>query len=217
MSDTLIRPSFLFRFAVPCRRLDPLWSTNEIELAARYHIPSFAELDGQPNFADLRVGWHADGLAFSLRVQGKKQSTWCRESRIDESDGLTILVDTRDTHNIHRASRFCHRFIFLPHGADRRGTAPVSRLVPIHLARANPKSVPTGGLRVRSEKRIDGYVMRAVISAAALSGYDPEEHPRLGFSYGVMDRELGWQTLAIDPEMPFQSDPSLWSTLELVE
>jgi hypothetical protein len=38
----------------------------------------------------------------------------------------------------------------------------------------------------------------------------------LGFSYAVMDRELGWQTFTVASEFPFDEDPSLWGTLELV-
>jgi hypothetical protein len=33
----------------------------------------------------------------------------------------------------------------------------------------------------------------------------------------VIDRELGWQTFNVGPEFPFQDDPSLWGTLELVK
>jgi hypothetical protein len=32
-----------------------------------------------------------------------------------------------------------------------------------------------------------------------------------------MDRELGWQTLAIGPELPMAEDPSLWQSLHLVD
>jgi len=33
----------------------------------------------------------------------------------------------------------------------------------------------------------------------------------------VNDRELGWQTLAMGPELPIMEDPSLWQTLHLVD
>ena len=49
-----------------------------------------------------------------------------------------------------------------------------------------------------------------------MTGFDPEDHPRLGFSYAVTDREMGWQTFSVGPELPFISDPSLWGTLELL-
>ena len=37
--------------------------------------------------------------------------------------------------------------------------------------------------KVRSEKRIDGYILESFIPAAALTGFDMFEHPRLGFTY----------------------------------
>ena len=70
-------------------------------------------------------------------------------------------------------------------------------------------------LRVRSTKQPDGYTLEAMIPAEALTGFDPTDHPRLGFTYAVVDRELGWQTFTVGPEFPFVEDPSLWGTLEL--
>ena len=83
------------------------------ELGTEYSLPSFGELEGRHRFADLRMGWNESGLAFELSVSGKAQAAWCRDTRVEDSDGLSIWIDTRDAHNIHRASRFCHRFVFL--------------------------------------------------------------------------------------------------------
>ncbi len=52
--------------------------------------------------------------------------------------------------------------------------------------------------------------------AAALTGFQPDDHPRLGFTYWLFDREQGEQTFAASSEFPFAVDPSLWGTLELV-
>jgi hypothetical protein len=71
-------------------------------------------------------------------------------------------------------------------------------------------------LRVRSDVRQKGYRLEAFVPAAALTGFDPAEQPQLGFTYAVVDRELGEQTLTVGSEFPYQSDPSLWSTLDLV-
>jgi hypothetical protein len=49
-----------------------------------------------------------------------------------------------------------------------------------------------------------------------LTGFDPVENPRIGFTYAVIDRELGDQTFNCAAEFPYQEDPSLWATLELV-
>ena len=196
---------------------EPLWSKDDLELPDSHRMPNFGELDGRSAFADVRFGWSAEGIAFSVRVVGKKQSVWCRDSRLDDSDGISVLIDTRDTRSIHRASRFCHRFVFLPQGGGAGGNAPLATLVNIARSKENPKSIKDRILRAHSEKRIDGYVLCGAIPAAAMTGWDPIEHIRLGFNYILTDRELGCQIFSGDLEMPVASDPSLWGTLELVD
>jgi hypothetical protein len=217
MSESLLTPTFLFRFSVSCRRLEKRSSAAGIKLGEEYALPSFGQLAGQSPFADLRAAWSERGLFFDLRVRGKKQTVWCRSSRLEDSDGLHVWIDTRDAHNIHRASRFCHYFVFLPQGSGPRTDDPTAVLVPIHRAREEPRPVAQGQLLVSSECQRDGYRLLASIPAQAMTGYDPAEQPRLGFSYQVQDRELGWQLFSIGPEFPVAEDPSLWGTLELVE
>ena len=218
MADQLIASAFLFRFRTPCRSTDKTWTkTKGLTLTPKYNIPGFqSELGDAPQFADLRMAWSTEGICFNVQVRGKKQSPWCRESRLDDSDGLRLWIDTRDTHNVHRASRFCHQFVFLPQGEGAGQKQPIAELLNIHRAKDNPKQPNRGTLLVRSEKRTDGYVMQGFIPAAAITGFDPNEHKKLGFYYAVMDRELGWQTFSLGSEYPFQTDPSLWGTLDLI-
>jgi hypothetical protein len=193
-----------------------LWTGKGARLDAKYRLVSFAELERQALWADVRAAWNESGLALAVRVRGKKQPLWCRTTRPEDSDGLHVWIDTRDVHNVHRASRFCHHFLFLPTGGGRRSDQPVVQWLPIHRARAHPQAIPASGLQVRSEQRTDGYLLEAYVPGEALTGFDPAEHPRLGFTYAVLDRELGEQTFAVPSPMPYQEDPSLWATLELV-
>ncbi|MEZ6119867.1 MAG: hypothetical protein R3C28_25315 [Pirellulaceae bacterium] len=214
----LITPAFLFNVSANCHRFDGSWSRQGAELDVRHGIPSFrAELDNGPLFGDFRLAWSATGLWIDLRVSGKKQTPWCRETRLEDSDGLSIWLDTRNTQGVHRANRFCHRFAFLPQGAGRLLDEPCAKLVSIARAKEHPKPVADGELKVYSEKRIDGYLLRAFIPGEAITGYDPVEHSRIGFSYAVIDRELGWQSYTLGPEYPFTSDPTLWGSLALVD
>ena len=155
-------------------------------------------------------------MVFAVEVTGKKQKAWCRATRLEDSDGLHVWIDTRDTHNIHRAGRFCHRFALLPAGGGSSESQPIASLLTINRARENPKSVADSTLGIRATIRPGGYTLQAYVPAAALTGFDPQEHPRLGFTYAVVDRELGWQTLTLGPESPIDEDPSLWGSLELV-
>jgi hypothetical protein len=216
MPEQLLPTRFLFRFAAPCLYCPGLGSQAPAELAAENRLPSLGELEGQPSFADVRAGWNEAGLAFSVRIEGKRHPVWCRETKLEDSDALQVWIDTRDTHNIHRATRFCHRFIFLPGGAGRSLDQPVADQLLVDRARENANPIRPGQLRVVSEKRVSGYVMSAFIPAGALTGFNPADHPRLGFTYFVFDRELGQQYFSLGFEFPFAADPSLWGTLELV-
>jgi len=216
MSDALIPPSFLFRLAVPCYRYEGSWTKSGVKLTEKHVITSFdAELNLGPRFAELRLGWNEEGIYVHLRTTDKKQSPWCRDTRLDDSDGLSLMIDTRNTQTIHRAGRFCHRFIMLPQGSGRLLDQPTITLTEIQRAKEQPKPASDKDLMIKSEKRIDGYILQAFIRAEAITGFDPDEHPRLGFSYAIVDRELGWQTFSLDPSFPITHDPSLWGTLVL--
>lgn len=217
MTDSLLAPNFLFRFAVPVRYREALGRAPVGPLTDEYRLPCFRAAEGKRPFAQLWAAWSEAGLGFVVDVTGKKQPIWCRDSRIEDSDGLQIWIDTRDTHNVHRATKFCHRFALLPGGGGPRLDGPSAVALAINRARESPRPAPAGSIVMQCQVRPDGYRLASFITAAALTGFDPAEHPKLGFNYVLIDRELGWQTLQLGPEYPIFEDPALWSTLELVK
>ncbi len=215
MAKSVLSPSFLFQFAVPLNYREKIWHERPLGYTDDYKLRGFGELDGRKQFADVRGGWNERGVSFSVLVTGKRQPVWCRESRVDESDGFQIWLDTRATHNVHRATRFCHRFVFLPIGAGPSYRDPVGDQMLINRARENANPVRPGDLRVRGTLTKDGYLLECCVPATSLTGYDPSEYDKLGFFYAVMDRELGWQTQSVSTQFPIDEDPSIWTTLEL--
>jgi hypothetical protein len=221
-TNSLLAPRFLFRFAVPLRRCEPIWKPGGIELDESYRLVHLAELDtGTDNrerkFADVRMAWSMEGLTLTVRVEGKKQPTWCREGRLEDSDGLQVWIDTRATLNIHRASRYCHRYAFLPAGGGRGQAEPVADQLLINRARENARPIRPRELQVASRVTKSGYSLAAFMPAVALGGYDPHQYRQLGFTYSVYDRELGLQTFATGVGFPFDEDPTCWAALDLVD
>ncbi len=214
----LIAPTMLFRFSMNCHRVTDAWDKKTgIELDERCRLPVFSELDEGQAFADVRAGWSETGLFFSVAISGKQQTAWCRGTQLLESDGLQLWIDTRDTHNIHRASRFCHWFLCLPTGGGSRRNAALGTMLKINRARDVPRTFGQAKVLVSGALHNDGYRMSVHIPGNAMDGWNPEEHRNLGFSYAVIDRELGCQSLAIGPDMPVAEDPGLWQTLILVD
>jgi hypothetical protein len=222
IANTFIAPRFLFRFAVHVRRCDPIWKADGVELDDSYRLMNLAALDAgsadaERSFADVRMAWSPDGLAFNVLVEGKQQPPWCRDSRLADSDGLSVWIDTRATLNIHRASRYCHRFVFTPAGGGRGNLEPVADQLLINRARENARPVRARELAVVSKIKNNGYWLAAFVPAVTLGGFDPQQHRQLGFTYAVFDRELGMQTFAVGPAFPFDEDPTCWAIVELVE
>lgn len=216
MSEPLIPPRVLFRFSVPCRRVGPRWGPRGLPLPEDHALPHLAALEGAPPLAEVRAGWNAQGLIFNVHVAGKRHPPWCRHTQMDASDGLHLWIDTRDTHNVHRATRFCHRFAFLPAGSGAEWLEPCGGQLAIHRAREQARPARRESLLLFVQRSADGYLLHALVGYDALTGFDPEETRRLGFMYLVRDRERGDQTLSVGDEFPYDEDPSLWATLELV-
>ena len=70
-----------------CKKLS---AANAATLGAEHRLPDLASLEGEAPWADVRMAWNEEGLAWHVRVDGKSQASWCRESRLDESDGLQV-------------------------------------------------------------------------------------------------------------------------------
>ncbi len=217
--NTLLPPRFLFRFGVAVKQARPIWGPKGVALDPSYALPDLASLDAatpssEPRFADVRMAWAPEGLAFTVSVREKRQPLWCRDGRQEDSDGLQVWIDTRATHNIHRASKFCCRLVFMPAGG--RGEEPMADQLLIPRARENARPMRPRELQVVSKVLKDGYDLAAFVPGSALTGFDPANHPRLGFNYAVIDRERGTQTFASGPGLPYDEDPSCWATLAMV-
>ncbi len=216
---------FLFRFSFPVREVEQSGAQQPfLDLDKIAPLPDLGGLDAAASFATLRAGWNEAGLGFRLAVRDKKMPVFADASDPTESDGLQLWIDTRNTQSIHRASRFCHRFVFWPNpdkwgkATSKSGGAGVAGAQQLVIALAKEDApMSRAALRAGSRPIAGGYELDVWIPAECLQGYDRESNPLLGFYYAVRDAELGEQFLTVGREFPFDHDPSLWSTLELTK
>lgn len=219
MSQSGLLPNrFLFRYSLPVRyeRKLPRGGKKLLDLSADFALADFGALDQAEPFGQLRLAWNEHGVGISVAVEGKRQPLKCNGQALESSDGLRVFIDTRDTQNIHRASRYCQQFFLLPASSDATTTGPYADQSPILRAREEAPRANVAEIRMSSSISKTGYLLEAWLPASVLHGYDPEAQPRLGFYYALRDAELGEQFLSVGHDFPFAIDPSLWSTLELV-
>lgn len=215
----LVPPEFLFRYTLGIPRVDrlPRRGKRLLNLPAHCRFPTLTGMAGRREFGELSMAWNDNGLAVSVRVRGKSAPLQCDPERPGDSDGLRLWVDTRNTQSVHRATRFCHLFEALPAGGGEEGASAVISSRPIARAADEPPPIDIDLIPIQSEILSTGYDLEFWLPAAALNGFDPVRQPKLGFFYALKDAELGLQTLSVGPEFPYASDPSLWSTIELLD
>lgn len=218
----IIPNRFLVRVAHPCPYVKDMPDDSDaadhlVELPESARLRNFAELDGLANFADVRLAWNEFGLGVQVTVTGKDQPPAADADRPRSSDGLSLWIDTRDARSGHRASRYCHQFHLLPAGGGPDKEEPVFGQTKINRALQDAPLCNPGDVPFRCLPAKGGYRLEAFLPAAVLTGFDPEQHPRLGVYYAVHDQELGDQHPSVGAEFPFADDPSLWAVLELVK
>ncbi len=214
----LVPNRFLVRLAHACayHRAMPLAKGDALlELPESARLNNFADLDGRANFADLRLAWNEFGFGVQLIVPAKRQPVQGDADRPRSADGLTLWLDTRDSRTSHRAGRTCHQFHFLPTGGGPEKDEPAFGQSKVNRAQQDAPFADAATVLFRHHALKAGYRLEAFLPAAALAGFDPEQHPRWGVYYHVRDGELGDQYLGVNAEFPFSDDPSLWDVLEL--
>lgn len=207
---------FLFRceFSVPrVAALPRRKGTRILDLPEACQLPNLGALDADPPYYSLKAAWNPRGLGFELDVRGKRRGPKGDIANPTAADGLQVWIDTRSTQNVHRATRFCHSFCFLPGAGKGEPAAGVQ--LPVARAREESSLCDPENLLVAADVSKDGYRLEAWIPADVLHGFDPESQPRLGFHFIVRDFELGIHGLSAGADFPYESDPSLWSVLKL--
>ncbi|MBM80244.1 MAG: hypothetical protein CMJ78_06575 [Planctomycetaceae bacterium] len=209
--SSIVPHRFLFRYSIAIPKMVPLPNAKGrlLDLADSCIVPSFGELDELQSFGEVRAAYNDDGLGFSVRVTGKSKPPIAGKN---SADAVDVWIDTRNTQNIHRASKFCHWFNLLPRATG--GQAGFLQR-PVPRAREDSPTATSESVKVYSEIDKDGYLLEAWFSSEALHGFDPVASPKLGFYYRINDSELGEQFFGVDLEFPVTYDPSMWATLEL--
>ncbi len=215
--STLVPTRFLFHFEFPLRYRAQLpgvegdlagWRDDE-------RLPDLGAIEGREPFADVWACWNETGLAIACRVSGKRRPLQCDPRAFWAGDNLRICTDMRDARTNRRATRYCQQFFFLPTGGGKGGKEPVAGITKIKRAREDAPTSAVERIRVAASVRPDGYSLEARIPRECLAGFDPVEHPRIGFYYIVEDADFGQQYLTIGDDLYWYVDPSTWATAVL--
>jgi len=167
------------------------------------------------SWAEVRVGWNAQGLGIAVLAEGVADVQLASDRPEGFADAQ-FWVDTRDTRDVSRATRFCHRFVapLRVRESGRRLDVDVAQR-PIARALADPPMSKSGLIEARAELGRSGWLLELFLPAQVLHGFDPDTNRRLGFAYQIADHVREDQFLGVGRDFPIGENPSLWTTIEL--
>jgi hypothetical protein len=205
--------------SVPCPKVEEIPRTRGrlLDLGDDCACPDFGELDGRSSWARVRSAYNGSGLGFCFEVIDKAGPISPEPERSSGIDSVQVSIDTRDTRNVHRATRFCHRFVASIRPGKGRALEVDVVQKPIARAVADAPMAKAGSIQSKAERTLSGWRLELFFPAESLHGFDPETNRRLGFTYQVTDPDRGDQFLGVGREFPIGEDPSLWATLLLTE
>jgi hypothetical protein len=218
-AELLLPPAFWFRFAVECPEIKGIPLSGRrgrlLDLPQTSSLPDLRQLEGGTSWAQVRVGWNPAGLGFAVLVEGVSDEQ-LDTARPEGFAAAEFWVDTRDTRNVARATRFCHRFTVLLKPAKAGGTLDVQVAQhKIGRATADAPICDPNCLAARAELSPKRWLLELWLPAEAMNGFDPELNRRFGFAYRIADFVRADQYFTVGKEFPVGENPSLWSTLVL--
>lgn len=182
----------------------------------KYQLPALAEVDGAEPFADVYAAWNDDHLYFAVDVPQRTTKLRCDPQAWWKGDGIRLCIDTRDTRDNKRATRYCHFIYVLPSGGGSDKQAPIVGQHRMSRSKEPPPAIDTSKIPVAAHIQRNRYAIEVAIPGQCLSGWQPSEHPRIGIFYKVKDLQHGPQHLSATDELGWNVDPSSWATGVLV-
>jgi len=215
----IVPPSFLFQYALPMVRIDQLPGRAGSPL----RLPPSASvmLPAQLNVAELpwslRAAWNSEGLGFEVRVRRKQIPPAGRWSSPTSSDRVLILLDTRPTAGVQRATEFCSLLTVLPVDDDQ-DEQPSARFIEIAQQRTQKLAQDPRRCRVETVLSSDGYQLSVWIPGSQLPGFaELAETRALGLYVVIEDAELGQLPMSVGGDFPLAWNPSIWTRMELTD
>ncbi len=203
-----INPLNFFQIISDCRYLPEKKFGKKY---ADFLVPDSSPLSGEDNFAEVAMGWHEEGIILFIKVQSPFEAVSYPD--VTEGDSVELFFDTRDVKTSGFNTRFCHRFFFLPEAINGHLAGEITRF---RSEEKHPLCDPTL-LKNETVMKKDGYEMNIFIPSECLSGYDPGQFDRIGFSYRINRAGESPQHLsALTEEFRIEEQPSLWASFRLV-
>ncbi len=174
-------------------------------------LPDLSGLNHEARTAKVAGAWSEDGLLFEVAVEGDFDHPVFPQ--LEDGDSVELFIDTRDLKTAGFNHRFCHHFYFLPKAVD--GSARAGEITRFRTEDSHDHCNPAD-LQLIDVKANQWQFW---IPQKCLTGYDPQQFDRLGFTYRInrWARREPQHFTVHSREYAIDQQPALWSKIRLVK
>ncbi|MBL8810502.1 MAG: hypothetical protein JNM43_10030 [Planctomycetaceae bacterium] len=213
--NQIVPPSFLFHYSLGMPKEERLPGPKGAMIPAAIPplmIPS--SLNSSEQRFQLRAAWSEDGIALSVKVQGKSSEPSGTWTNLRDSDYLFVCINTRHNTNVHRVTEFCLAFQVLVRDEDNQDSPSIKFYE--YAQRATKVNFDPRRCRAESKMHDKGYQLELWVPASQIPGFgDAMEIGHIGFYLIVHDADRGEFPLSVGGDFPVTHDPSTWIQLDL--
>lgn len=192
-----ISPAQFFAISWNCPK------TESLKKSKKYCLPSTTHLFSEMEFSELYMGWSQEQISMIVEVSGRS-----------DEDIVDLFFDTRDLKTKSTITKFCHHFRFTP---EREEGYFGHEMTYFQGDDSHPLAF-SKDLQIEVKSNSRSYQLKIELPSFCLFGYDPEQFPRMGFTYRIGRGSLPAQHFSVsDDEFSVEKNPSLWGTINLIK
>lgn len=182
------------------------------EMRKKFLLPDMSPFLAEEKFAEVALAWSESGIYICIFVDRPFEEA--SYPRFNEGDAVELFFDTRDLKTAGFATRFCHRFVFLPQPVQGISAQEITHF---RTEDTHPLCDPAD-LQITSEIGKKDYSMQIFIPAHALHGYDPASFEKIGFTYRIHRAKGAPQHFALSSQhFSIEQHPRLWASFKFIK
>ncbi|QZA58424.1 hypothetical protein [Candidatus Rhabdochlamydia porcellionis] len=189
-------------FAIQCKLLHAKNQPSIKVMRKKFLLPSTSKLLNEVSFAEVAIAWNEQAIYCDLFFDKLLEST----------DKIELFFDTRDLKTISFTHRFCHQFFILPQKANDETFA--KEITIFRTEDAHPLCLAED-IQVNLQDHRKSYIVRVIIPAHCLHGYDPLQFSRIAINYRLHSKGAFQHFSSAFPLT--EQHPRYWASCELIK
>lgn len=168
----------------------------------KFVLPSTSQWLNEVPFAEVAIAWNEQAIYCDLFF----------DKLLEPTDKVELFFDTRDLKTVSFTHRFCHQFFILPLPSKEESFA--KEITVFRTEDTHPLCLAED-LQVDLQDHHKSYLVRVILPARCLYGYDPLQFSRIAINYRLHSKGSLQHFSSAYPLT--EQHPRYWASCKLIK